>query len=636
MRSVNKENNSKEPQYLGLAFILLLGIGAIFRFAFFADWSFSNDELSAIQRLKAENLSALIKNGIKIDGHPAFTQIFLYYWTKLVGLSTGLVRLPFVLFGVGSLYYFYQFSKNYFSTASAIAALAIVLSSGFFILYSQLARPYAPGLFFTMAFAHYWHLILYRDVPLNKIVICAFLGAFGIMSHYFSALGIVLLLLNGFFLIKMDTWKNYTILILGIGLICLPHLPTTIGHLKIGGLNWMPLPSDDFLWKYAMRIFNGFEFLIYYILGMAGTSILFCWKKIEKKHIVLLIVSILPYLIAKYYSLNYSPVLQFSSLLFSTPFALLLLTSLYGSFQKRYIPYIATLVFLIPMTYGLFANLNFYQNKPFANFKEVVQLTSEWSSGKKDVLIFANCNDPSYLRFFEKDGVDSIPYDLIGFNSESSIIAARELISNKNYNSILLSFANVPIPKEVIELARIHFPKVLEQKRFYNSEVLHLGKSMDERQYDRKYNPLNNTTNNWRLDMEQRDSSTFHTLPSSFKVEKENTYPLTFEGQIKDLFKKGEKDLVISTWLKFPENASGILSIDISREGESFFWRGYEIAPYRKNNEWFHLIKVLSLEKEIQAEDKIKIFVWNNNQSEFWVDDFELIRYSDSDYNYYE
>ena len=66
-----------------LIFILLCA--AILRFYQFETAPFTHDELSALLRTNFSNFQELIAKGVAIDGHPAFIQVFLYYWTKLVG-----------------------------------------------------------------------------------------------------------------------------------------------------------------------------------------------------------------------------------------------------------------------------------------------------------------------------------------------------------------------------------------------------------------------------------------------------------------------------------------------------------------------------------------------------------------------
>jgi hypothetical protein len=67
------------------------------------DFSFTNDELSAVGRLRFDTFSELIEKGINVDGHPAGVQVFLWLWIKVFGISEISLRAPFILIGIASI-----------------------------------------------------------------------------------------------------------------------------------------------------------------------------------------------------------------------------------------------------------------------------------------------------------------------------------------------------------------------------------------------------------------------------------------------------------------------------------------------------------------------------------------------------
>ena len=60
-------------------------------------FSYSNDELSALSRVRFDSFAQLVRDGFYVDGHPGGIQVFLFYWVKLFGMSEWAVRLPFAL-----------------------------------------------------------------------------------------------------------------------------------------------------------------------------------------------------------------------------------------------------------------------------------------------------------------------------------------------------------------------------------------------------------------------------------------------------------------------------------------------------------------------------------------------------------
>jgi hypothetical protein len=82
--------------YTVTLFAILLGAFVLRIKSAFAD-SITADEVSALLRLQFSSFGAMIDGGVRPDGHPAFTQVLLWFWTKGFGDSTGVIRIPFVI-----------------------------------------------------------------------------------------------------------------------------------------------------------------------------------------------------------------------------------------------------------------------------------------------------------------------------------------------------------------------------------------------------------------------------------------------------------------------------------------------------------------------------------------------------------
>ena len=146
MKLTNKGLNNRTSTFLLVAIIFL---GFIIRLIHGLSCGFANDELSALSRLNFNNLHDLIINGIAVDAHPAFVQMFLFYWTKIFGTGLFAVRLPFILAGTIVIWVTYKTARFWSDNTSSLIAASIISFSGYPILYSELARPYAFGMLFS-------------------------------------------------------------------------------------------------------------------------------------------------------------------------------------------------------------------------------------------------------------------------------------------------------------------------------------------------------------------------------------------------------------------------------------------------------------------------------------------------------
>ena len=113
---LRKLRNKTSRRLDGILLGGILLVAAVLRLWRLGQVPFMHDEFSALFRLKFDNFHDLIQYGVKEgDSHPAGVQVFLYYWTKLVGWNELWVKLPFALMGIASVYLIYLIGRQWFN-----------------------------------------------------------------------------------------------------------------------------------------------------------------------------------------------------------------------------------------------------------------------------------------------------------------------------------------------------------------------------------------------------------------------------------------------------------------------------------------------------------------------------------------
>ena len=177
----------KYKKYLAPAFVLLLAV--FIRFYNYNNVPYTHDELSALSRLEFPDMSSLIENGIRPDGHPALVHLFLYAWTNIVGTSEEWVKLPFVLFGIISVLLTYKIGKKWFSESAGLFAALFMACTQFFIIYSHYARPYISGCFLALILVDSLLKILFdKQSRKSTYIIFAVSLALCALDHHMCAL----------------------------------------------------------------------------------------------------------------------------------------------------------------------------------------------------------------------------------------------------------------------------------------------------------------------------------------------------------------------------------------------------------------------------------------------------------------
>ena len=306
--------------------------------------SITADEVSALLRLQFESFGDMIAGGVRPDGHPAFAQVLLWYVTKFIGDSEFVVRLPFVLMGTFSIWFAGMAAKRWFGTGTALAVAACLAFLQFPLMYSQLARPYAPGLFFTMwAASAASHFAGKEKVKWIHVLSFAIAAAGAAYSHYFSLLTALLLGVFGVLLSSAENRTKYFTASLLAVLLFIPHVGITLDQMSIGGIGgpdgWLAPPTPGFLWNHIVNTFDQ-SYGMTYVFGL---GILFCMifnkHRPGKRQIVMLLVWILPMIIGYVYSITKNPILQQSGMLFSMPFLLMFVFSWFPNDEDVIYPY---------------------------------------------------------------------------------------------------------------------------------------------------------------------------------------------------------------------------------------------------------------------------------------------------------
>lgn len=328
-----RNKTSRRLDYILLGVILL--VAAVLRLWKLNQVPFMHDEFSALFRLQFDNFHDLIQYGIKIDGHPAGVQTFLYLWAKLVGWNEFWLKLPFALMGIGSVFLIYVIGRQWFNRKTGLLAAAFFAVSQLTVFYSQIIRPYSAGLFFVLFFTYFWNKVLF-DTKKPSIGTCigfAVTACLAALAHNFSTAQAGLIFLTGLFFLKKERRKAYWLSGIGAFILYAPNLPIfyhqTFVNGGIGG--WLAKPKPSFLLDFLQYTMN------YAPLFMFTVGILivlpFILQKPEKRKRPIRWAAIawfvFIFILAFVYSLLREPIIQYSTLIFCYPFLVLTAFSFY-------------------------------------------------------------------------------------------------------------------------------------------------------------------------------------------------------------------------------------------------------------------------------------------------------------------
>ena len=351
---LQKFNKEQFTYYL----IFLIGI-LLFSYNIF-ETSLNPDELSAIERSNFSSLSDLFKFSISTDSHPPLIQILLYYWTKLFGKSSFIVKLPFLLMAIFSIPLMYRLATEWFSKNVALLSLSFFISIQFTVMYAQMARPYISGLFLALLCALCWNKLLNNKVKTSYYVFYILSAVLLSYNHYYGTIQVFTIGVVGLFFIKRNNLLNYFIANTMVLILFLAYLPYLLIQMNVEGLTYIGKPQLMFIIDFLFYIFQFSYPSILLVSSIIILSIVIHKKKaINKFTLIAFLFFVLPFFIGFIYSITMRPIMLYRSLIHGTPFLILFLFSFSANLKKQLVLLCCSLILIINI-YSLIQNRDYY------------------------------------------------------------------------------------------------------------------------------------------------------------------------------------------------------------------------------------------------------------------------------------
>lgn len=571
--------------------LLILIVGFTLRISTAINHAFTNDELSAIIRLRYDNLNDLINFGVKEgDMHPAGVQVFEKIWTSIFGISAFSLRLPFVIFGTLAIYFTFKIAATYLNRQIGIWATLLLSLLHFPIIQSELARPYALGLFISTFVAFYLLKIVFDENVKWKHSIMLGIGfAMAMYTHYFLFLTVIVIGFTSLFFINKFNFKFLLLSVFIGSILFLPHIPITLYHLQIGGLGWLGKPDNDFFIQFLFHLFN--EDYILIILLTLIVVVTFFTKtpsgiKNSKVFTLILIWSVLIYLVGHVLSLVSTPLLKFPVIIFVSPFILIVVSYLFKSSKIQN--------YLMPILSSYILYSTILKNELFSikhqGFRKTAELVVEWNDkyGKEDIYAVYNINNEEYINFYAKQQGALIDFDIdeINYGDENTI---RNTLSARKENYCVVGYSEKNTVIQIFEIAKEFYPFIVAKQLFENSTVYLLSKNADDSQVTEpmeqyaQFNAARENGKEWVYKSNQIKKTAENYFV--YELKDENIYGPEFIFQPKEIQNVfSEKYFKVNAEIVSTKNAQLTITVSAEKNGVlvqdlngEIFWMGFDV-----------------------------------------------------------
>ena len=616
----------KQTNKITLAFILLTA--TILRFINYPEIPFTHDEFSAIFRLDFGSISEMIDNGVRIDGHPAGIQVFLWYWTKLFGFNEWVVKLPFTLMGILSVLLIYIIGGKWYNQTVGLIAAAYLATIQFTVIYSQIARPYISGLFFSLLLVNFLTNIIKN--PKNQLlrnycllILSASLCAY---NHYFSLLFAFIAGLSGLFMINKKYLKGYIISGLIVFLLYIPHLNIFIGHLRLEGVGaWLGQPDNRFFFRYIYYICNFSVVSVTIMLILAVSGLIYSNENnfTAKKLILFTVWFFLPIITGYLYSKYISAVLQFSVLIFSFPYLFFIL---FGQIRKQS-PQINLLIVALILCTNIFSltfgrrHFELFYNSPYEHIVSDFQKISN-TNANIAAIIDSDRKITDYYLKRDKINNDFTWFDSFdGLNGLINFLEYQSIHNNKLYLGCIS--LNNPLTVPVIQ---DYFPSIAEQRN-YAGGTTYLFSKDPQPVSDEIVDILNfesKPSKSWSsLNEKYFCDSLSYSGSYSYHIDSLTEWSPSFSVDLNEIISNKYNFIDISIKVNCNINPKETLLVAaLESNNNTIHWGATSFDIFYKKNNWFTTHHSIKLSDIRFKNPQLKVYIWNKGKNNLYIDDF--------------
>lgn len=613
--------------------LFILIVGAVLRCYHFFNIPMTHDELSAIYRLDHPTFYELIENGVKQDGHPAGIQVFLYYWTNVFGFKDWVIKLPFILMGLGSIFVAYAIAKKWFNSTSALIIAAFISSLQFPIMYSQIARPYISGMFFCLLMVYFWTNYLFHGKNSSKTSLIGFILSASVCSynHHFSLLFAFIIYTTGLFFLKRKTVIPYIISGFAILVLYIPHLEIFFYQLNVQGLDWLGTPRNSFILDHIKYIFH-FSNLVYACVGILFIGGIVNQFQTKTPLRALQIISICWFfcslLIGFFYSIYIKPVLQHSVLIFSFPFLLFFLFSFIQT-DNKWFKTISVVVVLAVNIFSLIYSRKHYEifyQQPFNVFSEKTKDFLK-THRPEDVSVFLSEN-PKYIdHYFKKDN----PGILYVSTPNVSLDSLRTVASAANTNYLICG----NLPAEYVLALKENYPYVISKTFGFTHEYYILSKKTTKEE-----TTINEILFDQSLTFEQANTSWNYVGKTDLLANKVSVYKMDstmewgpyFQIPLMQISKSRHHFIDVSIEYLSEEIGDGLIAFELKKNDSMLVWQGTKVKHFYtalKKDSWqkaYFSFRLTNQFKHIEEMENctLTVFYWNIDKRNLLLDNFSV------------
>ena len=631
---------NNQSKYTGILLFAVLLLASILRLIHPFDIPYTGDEFNALLRTHFSSFSELITKGVIVDAHPAGVQVFLYYWTKLFGYSEIAVKLPFILCGILAVLYIFLIGKEWFNSTVGLICAAFLATLQYTVMYSQIARPYSSGLFFTLAMVYYWSKIIFKPEERSFYRNCALYILFSAAcayNHYFSLLVAAMVGLTGLLFISRKNIVKYVMIGIIIFILYIPHLHIFFYQFGIGGIDkQLAKPTNNFILEYLNYVFHFSAFIFFTVGVLFLFGIVHTIRnkiRVGTYQFISLCWFLIPFLVGFFYSRYLHSVLQYSVLIFSFPFLLLFLFGWLPELSGKVKIFLIFIICSIN-TISLLVERDYYSIFYTSRYEQIVLKSNSVNNNINPDSCISLLQSSAELPedyYIKKDHIDTSSFHFINNSPKKQPIIQFIEQQHKPYLSWGALASADPV---YIALFLNYYPFIIKQCNFYGGTFYlfssHPGKVFSPYIFQ-DADDFKNPGPFWSAtDKSFLSDSISLAGKSSYKMDSLHEWGPGFTCSLEKIISNHHTSIYVSVELLPLETLNDVFIVSTFESGgKTIDWRSTPVNDFTityttpKWQKAYHAIRLSDIDINY-PNVTAKIYIWNKGKKNFYLNSFEI------------
>ena len=616
-----------------LILLLIVIAGALLRSYHLLEIPLTHDEFSVLFRTGYDSFSELIDQGVRVDGHPAGVQVFVNYWVGLFGESAAAVKIPFILFGIFSILLVYKLGDEWFNPSVGLLSAAFVSCLEYTVMYSQIARPYMSGLFFSLLMVYAWQRYLFSPGkrPLAWLSLYVIASAFCAYNHYFSLMFAAIVGVSGLLFINRRRLITYVIAGVAIFGLFIPHLSIFLQQFSEKGVEgWLGKPGNDFILEYVGYIFH-FSPIVYglvAIIVIAGIRLQHGQHILKNKFLYISLAWFsIPILVGFFYSRYVNAVLQYSGLIFTFPFFLFIV---FGNLPdlKKSIKYLAIPLICLSLILTLIYERQYYSLFYQSRFKHLITETDKSirEYGAENCLVIMDSHKKISDYYYEKLDIrfEHLHYD--DFSDRKEFINLLRNSDAKYLSLAVDSETDLALPGVIMH----YYPNMITKKDYYGGNYYLFSRVQSSGEPCRfiSRNGFNGEAPGWSTagDSLLVDTAGISGKPAYMMTGAQEWSP-TFSYPLRDLVSKKNDLIDVSVSILNSDSLNhSLLVLELRGKSGLVDWTASHFPDYDPGNgEWYTVHHTFRATQNLRRKNLyVNVYIWNKDKITFLGNNFRV------------